>query len=1044
MAAAACLAPVMVPAAASAHAVFVSAYPAPGASLARPPDSVRIVFTEPLVAALSGIRLLSPSGTVVAARAAGIDPSDRSAYQVRLPPLRPGRYTVVWHTTSAIDGHTRWGSYGFTVLAPGGRQPPPGQLARSPLPLPGTSALLTALQAGASWLGLAGLFLVTGALLMLALQPRARTPSEPGKPGESGGLGKFGESGELGEPARRALAWLLTAGAAAGTAGVAAQFWTAWAAAIPAAPAAAVFTEGAARWWWLRLAGAVAVLAARPRAGRQIPAWLLAFAAATVTAQAVSFAGAGHGAAAAGQPAGLAIVAVHVLAGSMWLGGVAGLAALWAVSHRQGIPPAALRTLLRRYSVTAGMAVPAVAATGLASALLEAGRIGDLTGTGYGRALLAKLALAGLAGLAALGSLRAHGPLRGEVPLAQRPKGEQQAQTAVPSQPAAVPSQPSRWFRAGLRLETGLGLLILVPTAAMSVLAPPGPAEALRSAARQIAAGSDPAASFTGESRLGTRDLEVSLTPGGTGPNAVRAEVDGNLRAARLSIVLSGPGGAGVTAWLQRAGTDHDPRLHTLYAGALSLGRPGDWQAIVRGPGGASQPVVVPVRAATWQLPARARGPASAQATAGADGTAGAQGTTGAYGTAGAPEMVAWPQPATGLGRRARWLLIILAAGASVMVLAGARGLRRRRWQGATVALGGTGCLVAAGCAGLLALAPAAAVPGAPAAAVPGAPAAAVPGAAAADGPGQPVAPVTAGGVAVWPVGGPDAGLMMPAVAPDGTVWVGEMSAGRLAALSPGGRVRQVALPGGYKEVMGLAVDRRGRIWVAEEHAQSLGMFDPAANRYRQYRIPGADPAPVGVAVDTDGNVWFTEMNGDRIGRFDPVTGRFAQFRLHVPGALPYWLAIAPDGRVWFTEFGTGRAGVLAPATGRIREYRLPGRQTPTGIAIGASGTPWLVTTQGSLLRLNPGSGKAHQLRAPVANLYGVAVTGDSTVWLGTASGDFMYAYSPQAGRFRRWRLPVGQAPWWVAADGGHRVWAALGGAAAGGLAELAAPGTPR
>lgn len=919
--------------AASAHAVFVSAAPAPNASLQAPPASIRIVFSEPLVAALSGIRLVAPSGATVAERHPGVDPADHNAYVAGLPRLRPGHYTVVWHTTSAVDGHSRWGSYGFTVLLPGGRQPPG---ARRPAGLAGPAAWPTPVPAAAAWLGLAGLFLITGAVLMLLLQ---------GPPGERAG--------------RQALDWLLVAGAAACTAGVAGQAAVSWAAAGWASSAAAVLlTQGVAHWWWLRLAAAAAALLACHRrahlgTGRRVAAG------AAVAALAVGFAGSSHAAAAVSPAVGLAFMAVHVLAGSVWLGGVLALAVLWALAARNRAPGGELRTLVRRFSVVAGMAVPAVAATGLASALLELGGPADLVTSGYGRALLVKMGVAGLAGTAALASMYIH-------------------------RAAGAPRWSAR-ARAVLLLEAGLGLAILVPTAVMSVLAPPGPAAALRSAARQIAARSDPAASFTGYTQFRGRGTELSLTPGEAGTNAVRAEVDGLFGAPRLAIQLSAPGQPAVTVSLRRSGTDHDPQTHTLYTGAVGLARAGDWQAVLRGPGGATEPVVIPVRAA-------------------APGAA-----------------------AAGLGQRAGWLLVIALSGASVTVLAGLRGLRRHRWHGlplalGPIALGGAGCVAAVVWSGVLAIAPSAAARAGPAA----------------WGDAQPVTPVTAASVSVWPVGGGDAGLMMPAVAPDGLVWVGEMSANKLAALSPAGRVvRQVALPGGYKEVMGLAVDQAGHVWIAEEHAQSLGMFDAATGRYHQYRIPGADPAPVGVAVDRSGSVWFTEMNGDRVGRFDPGTGRFAQYRIPTPGAMPYWLAIAPDGGVWFTEFDAGRVGVLRPASGQLREYRLPGRPNPTGIAISPGGTPWLATTAGWLVRISPASGVMHRVRAPAASLYGVAVTGDGTVWLGTASGHAIYAFEPGPGRFRRYPLPAGQAPWWVAAAGRHRVWAALGGAA-GGLAEIA------
>jgi virginiamycin B lyase len=383
------------------------------------------------------------------------------------------------------------------------------------------------------------------------------------------------------------------------------------------------------------------------------------------------------------------------------------------------------------------------------------------------------------------------------------------------------------------------------------------------------------------------------------------------------------------------------------------------------------------------------------------------------------------------------WLVIGIIAASAVLLAVGLR-LRRRRWRRISVAVGGVGCLAAASCAGVLAVA---------------APAAATGPVRAAWGVAQVVSPTVKSSATTWPVDDVNADLMMPTVAPDGSVWIGEMAANRLARLMPSQHiVQQVALPGGYKEVMGLAVDGHGQVWLAEEHAQAIGLFDPSTGHYHQYRIPAADPAPVGIAVDAHGDVWFTEMSGDRIGRFDPRTGRFTQFAVPTPEALPYWLAIAPDGKVWFTEFGTGKVGVLQPSTGRISQYRLPAGQIPSGIAIGPGGTPWLATLSGSLFRVEPASGSLRQFQAPAANIYGVAVTANKTVWLGSASGDAVYAFDPANATFRSYALPrqqlaggpgcgiagaSGYEPWWVAPAGNNRVWVALGATNVGALGEV-------
>ena len=297
------------------------------------------------------------------------------------------------------------------------------------------------------------------------------------------------------------------------------------------------------------------------------------------------------------------------------------------------------------------------------------------------------------------------------------------------------------------------------------------------------------------------------------------------------------------------------------------------------------------------------------------------------------------------------------------------------------------------------------------------------------------VAPTSAGTTTTWPIGGQ--GLMMPALAPDGSVWIGEMDTSTLARLSPEhGVVRRFTLPGGYKEVMGVAVGDDGHVWIAEEHAQALGMFDPATGRYRQYAIPGDDPAPVGVAVDASGQVWFTMMNGNGIGRLDPGTARITEYPIPTAHALPYWLAAGPHGQVWFTEFGSGKLGVLHSATGKISEYSLPEGSSPAGIAIAPSGPVWATATQGLLVRVDPSTGAMRIFRVPRPDDYGVAVAGDGAVWVGLASGAAVYSFDPATASFAEHRFPAGSGPWWVAAGPAH-VWVAWSSDAPGGLSEL-------
>jgi copper transport protein len=96
-----------------AHATLLSSEPAAGSVLASSPVRVRLVFSEPVDASVSGIQIDTPNmpSRALTVRA---DPHDVSALVAVLDPLPPGGYRVVWRTVSA-DGHKVSGSFLFTI-----------------------------------------------------------------------------------------------------------------------------------------------------------------------------------------------------------------------------------------------------------------------------------------------------------------------------------------------------------------------------------------------------------------------------------------------------------------------------------------------------------------------------------------------------------------------------------------------------------------------------------------------------------------------------------------------------------------------------------------------------------------------------------------------------------------------------------------------------------------------------------------------------------------------------------------------------------------
>ncbi len=136
-----------------AHAVLLSADPAPNSLLARPPREVALTFSEPVTPIGSGLTIVTPDGRMI--RTPAVETSAEGTV-LRLPwegnLSQAGTYLVQYRVMGR-DGHLIAGHYVFSI----GRvtEPPPLSAPRSAQPI---------LEAIARWLHLLGLVLVAGSV----------------------------------------------------------------------------------------------------------------------------------------------------------------------------------------------------------------------------------------------------------------------------------------------------------------------------------------------------------------------------------------------------------------------------------------------------------------------------------------------------------------------------------------------------------------------------------------------------------------------------------------------------------------------------------------------------------------------------------------------------------------------------------------------------------------------------------------------------------------------------------------------------------------
>jgi copper transport protein len=435
---------------ASAHALLRSSVPASGAQVDRAPDAVTVVFTEDPEPSLSVLHVLDASGTSFEQGRPQRVPGDRKALRVAVRGLSKGVFTVTWRVVSRVDGHATAGSFAFGVGVPVGAQPPPPAAVVSKSPPPSGLEMAGRLFL---FLGLVGI--IGGAWIALNAF-RAPPP-----------------------PVIRLAAW----SSACAALGIGLLGWAQWSASSGAEVGFSVFLKsplGRALIW--RSAGLVAAaggaIAASSTSGRLQRAKLwVAIAGAAVVAYA--HVGAGHAGAASPRTAEILAQWVHVIAASVWVGGLAAL-----LAGLRGAPDEDKAGAVRRFSTVAAFALAVVAATGVVRAFGQLHRWSDLWSSGYGVVVMVKIGL--ILVLVTLGAVNRY--------------------RNVPRADADL-----KPLRRVSRVEVVVGAVTLAAASVLASLAPPAPATSAPAAtAGVVASGADFAT---------TVRVRLVVTPGTAGPN---------------------------------------------------------------------------------------------------------------------------------------------------------------------------------------------------------------------------------------------------------------------------------------------------------------------------------------------------------------------------------------------------------------------------------------------------------------------------------------------------------------------------------------------
>jgi copper transport protein len=462
----ACLLLALAAPAAGAHALLRSSEPAGGASLDKAPEKVTMTFTEAPDPTLSSVHVLDAAGRAVERGKARAVAGKPLLLEVPVGQVGDGTYTVSWRVVSSTDGHLTAGAFAFGVGVRPSATASSGGQAVTPA-TPPASPLAVAGRWALDW----GLILLVGAAAsgLLVFRPRG-LPSGMSVPLLGGALA------------------LAAAGLLASIAAQQARVEVSFGELLASSTGAKLVGQAVV----LAVTGAVLAAVARWPRRPELLALLGLGAAATMLVHVAAGHAAGSGSL---GPLNLLAQWLHLLAVGVWVGGF-----LWLVLGIRFDPAGGCEgervAAVQRFSRLATVALALVALTGVARALVEVGSWHGLADTSFGRTLLVKAAL--VAGLVAIGAAN-----RFRVVPALR-AGRAKLQTVG----------------ATVRAELAIAIPILVAAALLGELPP---AEFVSQAAASGRA--PPAVVVSGNDFATTTRVELTVTPGGAGPNRFVAKV---------------------------------------------------------------------------------------------------------------------------------------------------------------------------------------------------------------------------------------------------------------------------------------------------------------------------------------------------------------------------------------------------------------------------------------------------------------------------------------------------------------------------------------
>jgi copper transport protein len=143
-----------------------------------------------------------------------------------------------------------------------------------------------------------------------------------------------------------------------------------------------------------------------------------------------------------------------------------------------------------------------------------------------------------------------------------------------------------------------------------------------------------------------------------------------------------------------------------------------------------------------------------------------------------------------------------------------------------------------------------------------------------------------------------------------------------------------IKLPSQNATPLGIIADQSGQIWVAESGTGKLANIDPTKNNKVTEFVPTGSTnstlkSPTALLADPNsGQIYISEHDGHTVSVFNPILRTFSKYPPLNPSGLPFGMTLDDYRNLWVAEHVINKIDVVDPSTGEHSEVNIP-QQSP-------------------------------------------------------------------------------------------------------------------